>query len=211
MTDPVTDTKNEASRWGWLYKVSGAAAFAAGLLLLVGVIGLVASAVQPTLPKGWSLLTNNWLSVIFKLHAGYSDVRADALHNLILLDMLFLVIVGLISLSLATIFTKARRVWAIVVVVLSLLGLALYFATQLAGRSTVMIAVLILSLLMLGNSRFGNVIVYSGILAGLLLLLGDLTVGIHSSIITILFGIGYVLLIIWFFLMARVLFRLVNR
>jgi hypothetical protein len=211
MTDQVTDTKSESIRWWWLYKISGAAALVAGLLLLVGVIGLVASAVQPSLPNGWSLLTNNWLVVIFKLHAEYSDVHAVALHNLNLMDMLFLVILGLIGLSLATVFTKARRVWAIVVVILSLLGLVLYFATQLAGRSTVMIDVLILSLLMIGNKLFGNVIVYSGILAGILLLVGDLTVGIHSDIITILFGIGYVLLIIWFFLMGRVYFRLVNR
>ena len=211
MTEQVTDTKTETPRWGWLYKISAAAALTAGLLLLVGVIGLIASAVQPSLPKGWSLLTNNWLVVIFKLHAEYSDVHADALHNLNLLDTVFLLIVGLIGLSLATVFTKARRVWSIIVVVLSLLGLVLYFATQLAGRSTVMIAVLILSLVMLGNKLFGNVIVYSGILAGILLLLGDLTVGIHSTVITILFGIGYVLLIIWFFLMARGLVRLSNR
>jgi hypothetical protein len=34
-----------------------------------------------------------------------------------------------------------------------------------------------------------------------------LSVGIHSNIITILFGLGYVLLMAWFFLMARRLFQ----
>jgi hypothetical protein len=208
MADQVTDTRTESSRWGWLYKISAAAALAAGLLLLIGMISLILSVVQPASSKGWLLLANNWLVVIFKLHAEFSDVRADALHSLNLLDMLFLFIVGLISLSLATVFTKTRRVWSIIVAVLSLLGMVLYFATQLAGRSTVMLGVLILSLVMLGNKFFSNAIVYSGILAGILLLVGDLTVGIRSDVITIFFGIGYVLLIIWFFLVARVFFRL---
>jgi hypothetical protein len=208
MTDQVTDTRTESSRWFWLYKISGAAALLAGLLLLIGMISLIMSALQPAFPKGWLLLTNNWLVVIFKLHAEFSDVRADALHSLNLLDMVFLIIVGLVSLSLATVFGKARRIWSIIAFALSLLGLLLYFATQMAGRSTVMLALLIISLVMLGSETFGKIIVYAGILASIFLFVGDISVGIQSSIITILFGIGYVLLIMWFFLVAGVFFRL---
>jgi hypothetical protein len=209
MTDQVTDTRTESSRWGWLYKISGAAALLAGVLLLIGMIRLIASTLQPGSINSWSsLLQDNWLDVIFKMHAEFSDVHADALHSLNLLDMVFLVIVGLISLSLATVFRKARRVWSIIAFALSLLGLMLYFATQMAGRSTVMLAVLILSLVMLGNEMFGKINVYAGILASIFLFAGDISVGIQSSIITILFGIGYVLLITWFFLVAGVFFRL---
>jgi hypothetical protein len=208
MTDQITDIRTESSRWSWLYKISGAAALMAGLLLLIGMISQIMSAVQPASPKVWLLLTNNWLVVIFKLHAEFSDVHADALHSLNLLDMVFLVIIGLVSLSLATVFRKARRVWSIIAFALSLLGLLLYFTTQIAGRSTVMLAVLTLSLIMLGNKLFGNGIVYSGILASILLLVGDVSVGIRLNVITVLFVIGYVLLITWFYLVARVFFRL---
>jgi hypothetical protein len=71
-----------------------------------------------------------------------------------------------------------------------------------------MLAVLIISLVMLGNEMFSKVIVYAGILASIFLLVGDLSVGIQSDMITILFGIGYVLLLAWFFLIAQVFFRL---
>jgi hypothetical protein len=49
---------------------------------------------------------------------------------------------------------------------------------------------------------------YMGILASVFLFVGDLTVGIHSNTITILFGVGYVLLTTWLFLIAQSLVRL---
>ena len=71
-----------------------------------------------------------------------------------------------------------------------------------------MLVVVIISLVMLGNRNFGKTIALSGILAGILLLAGDLTVGVRSNVITILFSIGYALLILWFFLMANIFFHL---
>jgi len=208
MTGQAVNTNPEPSRWGWLYKISAAAAVIAGTLLLIGLAGLIASTLQTGAKNGWPLLENNWLVLIFKLHAEFSDVQAEMLHRLNLLDMVFLVILGLIGLSLSTVFSKARRVWLWVASALSLVGILLFIATQTAGRSTVMLVVFILSLVMLGNELFSKAIIYSGILASILLLVGDVTVGIHSSVITVLFGVGYVLLISWFFLVAQVFFRL---
>lgn len=80
--------------------------------------------------------------------------------------------------------------------------------TQIAGRSTVMLAVLINSFVMFRDKTFSKATLSVGILASVLLFVGDLTVGIHSNIITILFGVGYVLLTTWFFLIAQSLLRL---
>lgn len=81
----------------------------------------------------------------------------------------------------------------------------LFFATQIVGRSTVMLSVMIFSFIMLRYKVFSKIIIYAGILASVFLFVGDLSVGSRSNIITILFGIGYVLLITWFFLIARTL------
>jgi hypothetical protein len=68
---------------------------------------------------------------------------------------------------------------------------------------------LVISFLMLRNKTFSRVTAYMGILASVLLLVGDFSAGVlHSNAIAALFGIGYVLLTTWMFLIAQRLFRL---
>ena len=209
MTDQDTSTKTVDSCWSWLYKVSGTAALIAGMLLLIGMISLIASVLQASPINGrLSLFQNNWLIVIFKLHAEFSGIHADLLHGLNLLDIIFLALVGFISFSLSTVFRKASKTWLLIAFALSLTGIILFITTQTAGRSTVMLVVLIISFVMLSNEIFKKVTIYAGILAGIFLFVGDLSVGIHSNIITILFGVGYLLLITWFFLIAQSLYWL---
>jgi len=208
MTHQVTGSETRNSRWGWLRKIGRVSALTTGTLLLIGMISLIVSVLQPRTTNGWlSLLGNNWLVKIFILHAEFSDVHAD-LHGLNLLDIFILLLVSVICFSISTIFRNARKVWSLIAFVLSVIAIILFLATQIAGRSTVMLAVLIISFVMLRDKTFSKVTIYAGILASVFLFVGDLTVGIHSDIITILFCIGYVLLITWFFLIAQNLFRL---
>jgi len=198
-------TKTRNSHWSWLYKIGGVAALITGVFLLIGVTSLIVSVLQPR-PNGWLLLfQNNWLVKIFILHAEFSDIRAD-LHGLNLLDIVILLLVSIICLSLSTIFRNARKVWSLIAFALSLIAIILFLVTQIAGRSTVMLAVLINSLIMFRETAFHKVTMVVGILASVFLFVGDLTVGIHSNIITALFGVGYALLTIWFFLIAQSLF-----
>jgi len=208
MTHQVTGSETRNSRWGWLRKIGRVSALTTGTLLLIGMISLIVSVLQPRTTNGWlSLLGNNWLVKIFILHDEFSDVHAD-LHGLNLLDIFILLLVSVICFSISTIFRNARKVWSLIAFVLSVIAIILFLATQIAGRSTVMLAVLIISFVMLRDKTFSKVTIYAGILASVFLFVGDLTVGIHSDIITILFCIGYVLLITWFFLIAQNLFRL---
>jgi hypothetical protein len=178
-------------------------------MLLYAAATLVLSALAPGAITGWPLfLENNWLIVIFKLHAEFNGAHSISLHGLNFLDIAILALVGTICLSLSTAFKKAGRIWVLVAAALSLIAIILFVVTQIAGRSTVMLAVLIVSFAMLGNKRFSRVAVYSGILAGVCLFIGDLTVGMHSTTITIFFGIGYVLLSGWLFLTGMALLRL---
>jgi hypothetical protein len=58
------------------------------------------------------------------------------------------------------------------------------------------------------NDDLSKKIAYMGILAGVLLLVGDFTVGVvQSDIITMFFAAGYVLMMIWLFLIAGRLFQ----
>ncbi len=208
MMNKVTSSETRNDRWGCLRKIGAVSALISGILLFVGMISQIASVLRSETASGWlSLIPNNWLVKIFILHAGFSDVHAD-LHGLNLLDIFILSLVSVICFSISTIFRNTRRVWSLVAFALSVIAIILFLATQNAGRSTVMLTVLIISFVMLRDKTFSNVIVYTGIPASVFLFVGDLTVGIHSDIITTLFSIGYVLLITWFFLIARGLFRL---
>jgi len=208
MIQQVISAKTIDSRRSWLYKTGGAAALVTGMLLLLGLTSLIVSLFQPSTTNSWLLLfQNNWLVKIFILHAEFSGTQAD-LHGLNLLDIVVLLLVSVICLSLITAFRKTAKTWSIIAFTLSLIAIILFVITQIAGRSTVMLAVLINSLVMFSDNTYSRIIVYTGILASVFLFAGDLTVGIHSNIITALFGVGYVLLTIWFFLIAQYLFRL---
>ena len=204
----VSNVKTVDSHWGWLYKIGGVAAFITGILLLVGVMSLIASLLQLGSMNGWfSLSQNNWLVKIFILHAEFRDIHAD-LQGLNVLDIVILLFVSIVCFSLSTSFKHAGKVWSLIAFVLSVIAILLFVITQIAGRSTVMFAVLINSVVMLRDKTFSKVTIYTGILASIFLFVGDLTVGIHSNIITVLFSVGYLLLTIWFFLIAKHLFRL---
>ena len=195
------------SRGSWLLRIGGAAALISGLLLLIGMISFIFTILRTGISNSWlSLFQNNWLITIFKLHGEFSGMQTD-LKGMNFLDIIFLLLVAIICLSISTLFKKASKTWCLAALGLSLVAIILYIATQLVGRSTVMLAVLIVSIVMFRNQGFGKVAVWAGIAASILLFAGDLTVGVQSTLITFLFGIGYVLLIIWFFLVARYLFK----
>lgn len=203
-------TQSTDFRRSLLYKVSAAAALMAGGLLLVGTLSLLTSVLLPGRTYGWlTQVQNTWLLEIFKLHAGFSGVQIGLLHSLVFLDIVILALVGTICLGLCAALWRISRVWSIVAAVQPFLGIVLFVATQSAGRSSVMGAALVISLVMLRSTIFNKATGYLGVAASMLLLLGDFSAGIPpSTLVAALFGIAYLLIIIWFFLIARRLFQL---
>jgi hypothetical protein len=206
----VTDAETADFGWNWLYKVSGAAALIAGVLVLIAGIDLITTGLQPSTIYSWlSLFGNNWLILLFKLHAGVNGVHLDHLYVLNLLDIVIMVLVATMFLGLYVALRRASEIWSIIALTQPFLGIVIFIATNSAGRSAVMGAMLVISFVMLRSNTFSNATAYVGILASVLLLVGDVSVSIaRSSIIAILIAIGYVLLIIWFFLVGRRLFHL---
>lgn len=186
-----------------LYKVGRAIALILGILFVISAISFIISTNWIDSKGSWfSLFQSNWLIVIFKLHSGLINIQDNPLLGLNILDLIILVLFCLMSFGLYNVLKKANNVWPLIAFALSVITIILFIVTQIAGRSTVMLSVLIFSLVMLKNKTFNKATIYMGILASVFLFAGDLTVGIQSNIITGLFGIGYILLTIWFFLIA---------
>ena len=199
------------SRRNWLYKVSGMTALILGVLLLIALIGLIIVGLQLDTINGWfSLLQNNWLVVLFKLNAGFNGVHFDLLYGLNPLDIAIMALVATMYLGLYAALRQTSKIGSILAAIQPFLGIVIFIATNTAGRSAVMGAGLVISLVMLRSSIFGKVIALVGILASVLLLVGDFstTANSHSDTIAIFIGIGYVLLMTWFFLIARRLFQM---
>lgn len=217
----VTQTAgNEVSdaRLMWLYRIGGAAALMVTALLLVGLVGLVGTALSPGTTNGWSLpLQNNWLVVIFKLLAGYGGDQQGQLHVVNGLDLSILVLAGLVCVSLFAALRRDGIIWLVVLFVAAtspFTGIALFLATSSAGRTGVLGAVLIISVIMLRRAVFPRRLAYTGVVAGALLATGDVCAGSVPpltpplAIVAALFGAGYLLLIIWLLLVAGGLFGL---
>jgi hypothetical protein len=211
MGNQVTHTKTLDTHWNWLYKVSSAAAVWVGILLLIAMLALIATVLEPARNGSWlPAVQENWLIVVFKLHAGFSGVQTGLLRVLDLPDIAILALVAIMYLGLYVALRRTSRVWSIVAAIQPFLGIALFIATRTAGRSSVMGATLVISLVMLWSSTFKKMAASLGILASVLLLSGDFTAGAipPSTIMATLVGIGYVLLIVWNFLVARKLLQL---
>lgn len=204
------DVEKTDSSWNWLYKVSSAAALITGLLFMIGGIDLIVTGLQLGTITGWlSSFGNIWLLLLFKLHAGVNGVQMSQLYALNLLDIVIMVFVATTFLGLYFALKRASKIWSIIALVMPFLGILIFIATKSAGRSAVMGAVLVMSFVMLRNNSFSNGTAFLGILASVLLLIGDISVSFAlSSIIAIFVSIGYIFLIIWFFIVSRRLFQL---
>jgi hypothetical protein len=215
----VSNAGTVDSRLAWLYKISGTAALIAGILLLIAMIGLIITVLQPGATNGWlSPLQNNWLMVIFKLLAGFGGDQIGLLHILNFLDIAILALVGTMYvgtmyLGLHAVLRRNSIIWLLIAATQPVTGIVLFVATKTTGRTGALGAVLIVSAVMLQSHIFKKVTAYMGILAGVLLGVGDLSVALIPPlmppiiILATLVGIGYMLLMTWFFLIAYRLFQ----
>lgn len=181
-----------------LSTLGGAAAVAAAVVLLAGLVGFMVSS------PGLGL--RNWLVVLFQINSGIGYLPAEPLRVLNPIDVAALVLVGLAFLGLWPGPNAAHRVWMGIAVALPLVGIAVLFVTGQAGRSSVMGAGLVVAVLM-AMGRDTRRIAVAGVLANALLLAGDFATGDSPApIVAVLVAAGYVLLVTWFLLIgARLL------
>jgi len=176
---------------------------------MAAFIDFIIASLQPGTTGGLlSLFGNNWLVTLFKLHAGVSGAQPGQLYVFNLLDTAIMALVAATFLGLYVALMRTSKIWSLIALVQPFLGMAIFIMTGSAGRSAVMGSVLVISLVMLRSNTFDKATAYTGILASAFLLVGDLGIDIaRSSFIAVLVGAGYVLLMVWLFLVARKLIR----
>ncbi len=200
MNDSSAETITTA--WKVLYKIARAGILIVFILFLMGIIGLIGD-FQPDTISG--RIANNWLFKLFKLNAG---INGESIYVFNLLDILIMGLVGIMWLALYPALRKVSKIWSIVSISEPFLGMVIFSITHSAGRSGVLSAVLTISIIMLWSNNFSKITAYMGILAGGLLLTGDILSTFSLFIIVIIIAIGYILIMIWYIMIALKFFQL---
>ena len=191
------------SFWRGFTKIGGIAAWMVAGILLAAII-FISSDHQVGV-----LFQDNFLVLLTKLHAGASGLGLESLEGLALLDLIIVILIGIMTLALYPALKQVNKVWAIIAVILPFVGLTLYISTQDIGRSGVMGTGLLISVILLRSEHISKIHAFTGILANTALLIGDVGIAFDfSPTLAIIMGIGYMLFIIWSFLMGRKLLQL---
>ena len=192
-----------------LYAFSGLSSILTALLFLMGGFLMFQYLYnEGTIEGGLELLGGNWLVVIFQIVSGSDNLAIARLSRINGLDISLLILTGISLLGVYFSIRKTNRVWSLIALVLPFLGILVFLITKSAGRSAFMAAILVISLVMLKSKLYGKTVPIIGLAASILLFIGDFTAsGPHPGAITVLFSLGYLLVIVWFLLIARRLFQ----
>jgi hypothetical protein len=181
---------------------------ALGLILAAAAVCVSISLIFPEIDgKVIQRISDNWLIIIFKSHAKFINTSTNPLHGISCYDIFILILFTCICTSLFITLGKKYKIWFMIAISLVIAGVIIFLITQLAGRSAFMASGLIISIILMSEATQSNVAGITGIISNTLLLLGDFTVGTTFKIIPVLFGLGYILEIIWIFMIAFILIR----
>lgn len=194
----------------WLYRISAISAMILDALFLLAAIGLIITVLRPDgVDNRLMLIQNNWLVILFKLNMRFDGVHFGLIEYLNLLDSSLLVLAGVMFVGLYPTLRPVSKTWVIVALAQPVAGLLIFIITGVAGRLGIMSGMLIFSAIMLKSDRFKKVTALIGILAGALLIVGDgFSAAALSMINAINLAVGYVLMLVWLFVVGRKLFRL---
>lgn len=169
-----------------------------GTAAMLVVAALTVGALSPTIPlQGLGL--RNWLVVLFQINAGSGQLPTDPLRIFNPLDLGILVLVGLTFASFWPVTGRVSQILLAIALGLPFVGIAVLLLTNQAGRSSVMGAGLVIAFLMFKSGWLSRTVVYLGMLANALLLVGDFATGTSAKpVIAALLAVGYVSLTVWF-------------
>ncbi|HXN03261.1 MAG TPA: hypothetical protein VN895_00375 [Candidatus Acidoferrum sp.] len=198
-TDSVAGAARDP-RSNTLFRIGGIAALLVVAVLIAGLLSPVVS-----LP---GLGLRSWLVVLFEINAGSGQLPPDVLRVFNPLDVAVLVLVGVAFVSLWPVLRRVSRILTVIAAGLPFIGIALLLITSQVGRSSVMGAGLVVAFLIFKSQWLGRAVVYLGMLANALLLVGDFATGSSAKpLIAVLLAVGYMLLAVWFGLVGLKLLR----
>lgn len=199
VTPPVTSHALQAPRW--LLLTGGVAAAMLFGAFLIGAIGMF---------RPIHSVSDNWLVILFNLNFRPPSTKGNTLDVVSLLDLSLMLLFGIVMAAMYPALSSKSRIWAAIAVALPFLGIPIFLATATAGRSAVLLAGFISSMLALRSQFGGPASAVVGILASaILLFLGDFGTAAFppSQLFALSIAGGYILWTLWFLLVSMELIR----
>jgi hypothetical protein len=192
--------RRQMNKFFFIY--TGSISFIIALILSFGVFSLFTQ----------KMLTfqNNWLINIFKINCSLFQSDISILHIRNYLDIEIMIIFSLFLFGLANITITNSRILILVAILITVLGIIVFLITNTAGRSSVLISIILVSIAIIMNNNYGFFIGLIGIAAGALLFIGgDILTSTfpQSNMIAIFTGIGYISFILWQILIGIASYR----
>jgi hypothetical protein len=198
-TIPETSTDRPALRM--LLVLGVTSTFLILFLLSVGIIGIVTPPKAPGVAGIWlNTWHDNWLVLLYQMNITGSGYTAELLSVYNSIDMALMYLFDLLFIALYLVIRKQTRFFAALITILPFLGVVLLIFTHTAGRSALLIGVLLYSILMLRSAYFTQFTASCGIFGSILLFFGgDIASAIlpPSPMIALVILIGYLLWIFW--------------
>ncbi len=177
------------------------------VLLFLSIISTLLSILKPNLINNWlTIFDDNWIILFLKLNFGI--VQRDLLSSLHWIDFVIMILFGFISIAFFYNLRNKnliRTIFSIWAVISPFFGIILLYITHTGGRTGLLTAGLIFSVLMFFSNKSGKLTSIIGFSSFFILLMAcDLFSQLFLSNITGIFIIiGYILLMIWFFLVSN--------
>ena len=204
----ITETENKNLMQKNFYKAGVTSSLLAFVLFLIGITSIIATLLQITINNGWFMqLQDNWLILLFKMNMGF-QANLNVINTI---DITIMALFCVMFLGLYTALKKTSKIWSLIATALPFLGIPIFLATATAGRSTLLIAALIISIVMLRSNTFSKLTAYIGIVASVLLFFaGDIATAVFSpsAIIALIITIGYLFWMVWLLLVSQKLHQL---
>ena len=197
MNESKTDKKHSA--WKYMNIIGGTAILILTAFFLIAIIEII---------TGWfELFQNNFIIQLIKIHAEIID--EELLVGINSLDMTILILFTIMTITLYPVLNQINKAWTIIALSQPFIGITLFIITQEPGRTVVFSTGLTISIIFLRSDIFNKKIAYIGILANSLLLIQDLSLAFFYSIVMgIIMSIGYIILILFYILIAWKLYIL---
>ena len=204
----ITETENKNLMQKNFYKAGATSSLLVFVLFLIGITGIIATLLQITINNGWFMqLQDNWLILLSKMNMGF-QANLNVLNTT---DMTIMALFCALFLGLYTALQNTSKIWSLIATALPFLGIPIFLATATARRSTLLIAVPIISIVTLRSNIFSKQTAYIGIVASTLMFFaGDIATVVFSSsaIIALIMAIGYLFWMVWFLLVSQKLYQL---
>jgi hypothetical protein len=158
------------------------------------------------LSNWFRIFDDNWIILFFKMNIGL--VQRESLSTLHMIDFILMILFGFMFIAFfLTLKSKNLifKLFSIFALIGPYLGMILLFTTHSGGRTGLLTGSLIFSILMLINKKFGILTAIIGILANLTILVSCDIFSLNniSKITSISIVIGYILWLLWFFLVSN--------